>query len=307
MFYFLSDHLGSARVVTNATGGIVEESDFYPFGGERVITDTLNNQYKFTGKERDTESGLDYFGLRYMSSGYGRFMSPDSIANDWELWNPQTWNRYTYARNNPLIYIDPDGAAVELIGETQEERKRAFEKIKKGLSKDAASRVYINEVKDGDKTRYFVGIQGDVGEFMKMGQTAHDLANLVEHKQVVEFAVTNDDLSRFGGAVTYDKGEVGNQNVRVLVNPDQALTIDNNQRGSLLRDWKYGGQNVRPRWFIQPMRGQVAAWHEFGHAWGYINGRPGPRSNQESIDWENRMRQQIYGPLSPNNAARRAH
>jgi hypothetical protein len=39
-------------------------------------------------------------------------MSPDSIANDWELGNPQTWNRYAYARNNPLIYVDPDGAAL---------------------------------------------------------------------------------------------------------------------------------------------------------------------------------------------------
>jgi len=47
VFYFFSDHLGSARVVTNATGGIVEESDFYPFGGERIIANNLDNNYKF--------------------------------------------------------------------------------------------------------------------------------------------------------------------------------------------------------------------------------------------------------------------
>jgi len=46
--------------------GDSERSDFYPFGGERVVTQNLSNQhYKFTGKERDSESGNDYFGARY--------------------------------------------------------------------------------------------------------------------------------------------------------------------------------------------------------------------------------------------------
>lgn len=72
-------------------------------------------------------------------------------------------------------------------------------------------------MKDGDHTRYFVGIKGDVGDFMKSSDTAHDLANLVQDKQVAEFGLTSQDLSRKGGALTYEKGEVGNQNVRVLV------------------------------------------------------------------------------------------
>src|SRR2546422_8561464 len=96
----------------------------------------------------------------------GRFMSPDSIANDWELLNPQTWNRYAYARNNPLAYVDPDGAAVELFQKTPEERQAALDELKKDVgNKQAADSLYINEVKDGDNTRYFVGIKGDVGAF----------------------------------------------------------------------------------------------------------------------------------------------
>jgi RHS repeat-associated protein len=63
--------------VTNATGGVVEDSDFYPFGGERVVTDTLNNNYKFTGHERDGESGLDYFVARHYAFSLGRFLQPD--------------------------------------------------------------------------------------------------------------------------------------------------------------------------------------------------------------------------------------
>ena len=58
VYYFFSDHLGSNRVVTNATGAVAEDSDYYPFGGELVFTDTLDNNYKFIGHERDTESGL---------------------------------------------------------------------------------------------------------------------------------------------------------------------------------------------------------------------------------------------------------
>jgi RHS repeat-associated protein len=64
---------------------------------------------KFTGKERDAETGLDYFGVRYMSSAQGRFTSPDPAMSSAKLGDPQTWNRYAYVTNNPLRYIDSDG------------------------------------------------------------------------------------------------------------------------------------------------------------------------------------------------------
>jgi len=110
VFYFFSDHLSSSRVVTNATGTVVEDSDFYPFGGERSVVDLLSNQnYKFTGKERDSESGLDYFGARYYSFAHGRFASADPSALSEDGANPQTWNRYSYVLNKPLGGIDPNG------------------------------------------------------------------------------------------------------------------------------------------------------------------------------------------------------
>jgi RHS repeat-associated protein len=107
--YYFANHLGSASVVTSSTGVIQDESDFYPFGGERVVTDTDPNAYKFTGKEWDTESGLDFFIARYYSSGYGRFLSPDLPFADQEKENPQSWNLYSYVQNNPLVSIDPNG------------------------------------------------------------------------------------------------------------------------------------------------------------------------------------------------------
>ena len=127
-FYF-SDQLGSSNVVTNADGTLIEEeSDFYPFGGERILTDLLpDQQYKFTGKERDPESGLDYFGARYYSSALGRFLQPDEFAGGpvdafssddpapsgplpyADIVNPQSLNKYSYVYNNPLRYTDPNG------------------------------------------------------------------------------------------------------------------------------------------------------------------------------------------------------
>jgi RHS repeat-associated protein len=65
----------------------------------------------FTGQFHDFESNLDYFGARYYGSSLGRFMSPDGPFSDQNKGNPQSWNLYAYARNNPLRFTDADGRA----------------------------------------------------------------------------------------------------------------------------------------------------------------------------------------------------
>ena len=120
--YYVEDMLGSSRVVTTNTGvlsGVYPErsrrdADFYPFGGERIYTDACDSAYKFTGKERDSESGLDNFGARYDSSSLGRFMTPDPVTMlPQRLRDPQQINLYAYARNNPLRFIDPTGTTID--------------------------------------------------------------------------------------------------------------------------------------------------------------------------------------------------
>lgn len=243
-----------------------------------------------------------------MSAAQGRFSSPDAPFADQHPADPQSWNLYAYGRNNPLLYVDPTGEAVELLGD-EEARKKELALLQSSVgNKQAASRLYINEVKEGDKTRYFVGIKGDVGDFMKLSDTAKDMANLVGHKNVVEFGLTSQNLAKFGGAVTFEKGEAGNQNIRVLVNPDQMdITNRNLSPSTILGMSRWEGQDVRPRWNVNDFTPGVAAWHEFGHAWGFINGRPGSQTNAEALQWENRMRQQVYGPLGPRNAPRKRH
>ncbi len=109
--YYLSDHLNTTSVVATASGAIEEESDYSAFGAEYALT-AGSNKYKFTGKERDGETNLDYFGARYYSNALGRWTSPDRPFADQHRGDPQSWNIYAYARNNPLRFIDENGLAV---------------------------------------------------------------------------------------------------------------------------------------------------------------------------------------------------
>jgi RHS repeat-associated protein len=118
--YYHLDALGTVRAVTNQAGAVVERHDYLPYGEEWCGTavcasPTQGQPLKFTGKERDAETGLDYFGARYYGSKIGRFTTTDPVYT-WQenLVDPQRWNRYAYARNNPLRYVDPDGRAVML-------------------------------------------------------------------------------------------------------------------------------------------------------------------------------------------------
>jgi RHS repeat-associated protein len=78
-------------------------------GHSEVTQKVIASVYKFTGKERDSESGLDNFGKRYHASSLGRFMTPDPLLNSGRPDNPQTWNRYAYVLNNPVRFTDPTG------------------------------------------------------------------------------------------------------------------------------------------------------------------------------------------------------
>jgi len=84
------------------------------------------NHYKYTGKEFDAETGLYYYGARYYSPALGRFTSADpTIQSRQRMFDPQQWNMYSYARNNPLKYTDPDGRELQLatgMSKTDEQR-----------------------------------------------------------------------------------------------------------------------------------------------------------------------------------------
>jgi RHS repeat-associated protein len=124
--YLTADPLGSVRIATDDAGRVVSRHDYLPFGEEipptigarAALADYASPdplRHRFTGKERDRESGLDYFGARYYAGAQGRFTGADPENAGSRLLEPQSWNGYSYTLNNPLRYVDPDGEAAETL------------------------------------------------------------------------------------------------------------------------------------------------------------------------------------------------
>lgn len=113
VYFHITDWLGTRRALTDNTGEIQQTCDSLPFGSGEDCP-TLPTEHLYIGKERDIESGLDYFGARYYLSNIGRFMSADWSAQAEpvpyaKLDDPQTLNLFAYVRNNPVGLVDPDG------------------------------------------------------------------------------------------------------------------------------------------------------------------------------------------------------
>jgi RHS repeat-associated protein len=115
--FYVMDHLGSTNMFVDKDGkSILDDNDLYPWGGvvPGVGFTNSSNHFTFTGKERDGESNLDYFGARYYSSNLGRWTSADwsavpSPVPYANFGDPQTLNLHAYVRNVPTVGMDADG------------------------------------------------------------------------------------------------------------------------------------------------------------------------------------------------------
>ena len=147
--WLVTDQLGTPRMVLDQSGSLtradgqsaIVRHDYFPFGeeiGAGLGGRTANQGYagdnvrqKFTGQERDAETGLDYYGARYYASQQGRFTGTDPVIMASErAVDPQQINLYAYARNNPLRFTDPTG---EIIDENIDDE---YKKIKKNRYKE---------------------------------------------------------------------------------------------------------------------------------------------------------------------------
>jgi RHS repeat-associated protein len=118
VFFYHTDPAGTPLAMTDEAAKVVWRGEYKPFGEEYLITETVGNDHKFVGKEQDQETGLYYFGARYMEPMIGRFISTDPVGpvdpasgkvNMKVINSPQGLNHYAYALNNPYRYVDPDG------------------------------------------------------------------------------------------------------------------------------------------------------------------------------------------------------
>ncbi|MGD0338058.1 MAG: RHS repeat-associated core domain-containing protein [Bacteroidota bacterium] len=107
-YYYIKDHLGSIRMTIDSTANIKSYDDFYPYGmvmeNRSANIGQNDTRYKFTEKERDVETGIDYFGGRYYLPNVGQWISVDPLQGKYNNTSP-----YSYVHNNPVNRIDEDG------------------------------------------------------------------------------------------------------------------------------------------------------------------------------------------------------
>ena len=146
-YYWHSDHLGSAHFITDYQGNEYQRIEYTPYGEEWIeLKSDSGDQYlpyKFTGKERDEETGLYYYGAIYLDPVYSRWLSTDPAVGEYlptvvadnsnlpgmgGVFNIINGNLYHYGENNPVKYVDPDGRAVEL-DDVIDDRKKLLEWI----------------------------------------------------------------------------------------------------------------------------------------------------------------------------------
>jgi RHS repeat-associated protein len=249
--YYFSDHLKTASVITDASGIIKAESDYYPWGGELQFVNNDSNDYKFTGKKRDTETGLDYFGARYYSNGLGRWVSADWSATPVpvpyaDLGDPQSFNLYSYVRNLPTTRIDADGhdgPVLEEIVEFIAEHPQAAAVIATATEKTGEAVVATTEVTVSTTARIVLGVvcvvlcssqQLNPGEDEKMREiNAHNQQKLGQGRGAGEEKSQSDianERVRTNGAIAYSI-DLGN-NLKQNLRPDQKNTVDIEYTGS---------------------------------------------------------------------------
>lgn len=281
---------------------------------------------QFTGYERDNESNLDFAQARYFAHNHGRFTSPDpykivaEVQNEPDaekakamlvryLMQPQQWNQYPYAINNPLKYTDPTGEIIELTG-TEEEQQAALARIKAMLGDERFALVKQSTV--NGNIRLTID-SGDIEKFARIGNNQENkdfsrgMAGILVNSQTVEFriaekfeykdkngktqvAYTGNGCVFSGctnGGVTLNPSEnaSGNGNWQLFVNPNAGEVATTAAAGLY---WLTGGKGS-----LVSTNDSVDA-HEFGHVWEtwqgtrmYGTGRGQERPMRDSLVFEN--------------------
>lgn len=207
--YLTADNLGTPRVITSQSGAVKARHDYLPFGEElfagvggrtagQGYGGSDSNPFKYAQLRRDDETGLDYAQARYYSNLQGRFTSVDPENAGADPSNPQSWNGYAYAFNNPTIFVDPDGQKVALydkngnfVGEVSDEEARNglfnkdYQRSIGGVVKD--NKIYLGGEQIGTYRRTSFDDLDDRANAVIFGN--HDTAGLVDRAPVVKQAI----------------------------------------------------------------------------------------------------------------------
>ncbi|MGE3466301.1 MAG: RHS repeat domain-containing protein, partial [Pyrinomonadaceae bacterium] len=270
--YLTTDHLGSPRIATDGSGTVTSRRDFMPFG-EEVSTGAGRSsgagwggttvRQKFTGYERDDESGLDFAQARTHSFSLGRFSSPDpynivlevQAQKDPEksralllgyIEKTQQWNRYVYVVNNPLMYIDPSGEVLKLTG-SADSNEKFYNLLKEMLGEKAAANLTYEVTDQGEWIIDYKGPGGlDIG-----GEFGVALQDIIDSSKIVSMRMTTDHIRDHAGSVTDMSPNLRDISIRISYDG-----VHSAEKALEKRNLKFTLS--------------VLMAHELGHAWGAI-------------------------------------
>jgi len=261
-------------------------------------TNSDATEHHFTGKERDAESGNDYFGARYYASTMGRFMSPDpQYVQERMLKDPQSWNLYAYGGNNPLRFIDPDGEAIALTGD-DDQRRKELAALQAVVGKQAGSYLYDNAVTDGNgNTQHYVGIytngpDGKSADFSTLNAASKDVSQIIGSSEVAILTVVHSWESL--------PGQAGGNALSLAERGAAGVTIGTRM---YIQDPEDKYIPVPGDWMSNGLPGRrtvgTVTGHELGHGWAHMRGIGNPDlDNRESLDLENKVRR-LKNPNAP--------
>jgi len=161
-YFTHSNHLGSASWITDVHGDPVQYIHYAPYGellaDQKPTGSTYDERYKFTGKERDAESGYDYYGARYQIVPLGIWGSPDPLLDKYIHLSP-----YMYCSGNPIKFVDPDGRIIVFAKGTTAAQKEQFWQAVRHLDKHHCGGRY-GQLKDSSQ-KYIIDMNGGKGQF----------------------------------------------------------------------------------------------------------------------------------------------
>jgi RHS repeat-associated protein len=277
--WLVADQLGTPRMVFDKTGALanVKRHDYLPFGEElfagtggrttgQGYSATDGVRQKFTQKERDTETGLDYFRARYYASTQGRFTSADPLLSSGSNYDPQTWNRYSYTLNNPLKYIDPTGMFVwdtslggsaddkDVSGKIRDKRKQIRAAIAKANEALNSGTLDSTQKASLERALKAYGAEGTAnGVSLAVGKVSDGAA--AETSSIQPYVLYDQKTGNFSANVTVTFKEGGgvdaesfaHEGSHVADRQDLVAAFAKASTGDPSADWLYMPENLKVR------------------------------------------------------------
>jgi RHS repeat-associated protein len=276
VFFYHSDHLGSASYITDENGNPTQHLVYLPFGEDWVDlkynTTQFETPYKFNGKEKDEETGYNYYGARYYSDNLSIFLSTDPLSDKFP-----NLSSYAYCTNNPVMLIDPDGRDVVLTREDGRKynygKDPKYDGTDKFILQGIATLDKINSTEAGGKL----------------------LSNLIGSEGV--YNITNGSSEEGTGNFLGNKnGKGGTLNM----NGDMSLTTLSHE---LFHGYQHengqGGASIFNE--VESYLFQDAVNMQYNSTKGYSNGAYGiskDRNSKEGKSYENSITNLLYGKFS---------